>query len=142
MTSLSIFLLRISMGWMFFYAGITKVLNPEWSAAGYLGAAKTFSGFYSFLLQPDILPIINMVNKWGLVLLGASLMLGLFVRFSSVLGILLMALYYVPILVFPHVGTHSYIVDEHIIYAAALLFFASSRAGRIFGIDSKLPKFL
>src|SRR3989344_6770598 len=95
-SQLIIVLLRVALGWLFFYAGITKVLNPEWSAAGYLGAAKTFNGFYSFLLQPDILPIINMVNKWGLVLLGASLMLGLFVRFSSVLGILLMALYYVP----------------------------------------------
>lgn len=141
MTRFSIFLLRISMGWLFFYAGITKVLNPQWSSAGYIGTAKMFSGFYNFLLQPDILPIINAANKWGLVLLGVSLMLGLFVRFSSLLGIVLMILYYLPILAFPHVGTHSYIVDEHIIYSAALLFLASARAGRIFGVDSKLSGF-
>lgn len=43
---ISLFLLRISIGWLMFYAGITKVLNPEWSAAGYLKGAKTFVVFY------------------------------------------------------------------------------------------------
>ena len=37
-----LFLLRVSAGWMFFYAGITKVLNPQWSAEGYLKGAKSF----------------------------------------------------------------------------------------------------
>ena len=31
-----LFLLRVTAGWMFFYAGITKVLDPKWSAEGYL----------------------------------------------------------------------------------------------------------
>ena len=86
-------LLRLSMGWLMFYAGITKVLNPEWSAAGYLKGAKTFTGFYNALLSPNILPIINFVNAWGLTLLGVSLILGIFVRSSSVLGAVLMLLY-------------------------------------------------
>ena len=37
-----LFLLRVSAGWMFFYAGITKVLNPQWSAEGYLKGAESF----------------------------------------------------------------------------------------------------
>ena len=60
-----LFLLRVSAGWMFFYAGITKVLNPQWSAEGYLKGAKSFVWFYQWLLQPEILPIINSINKWG-----------------------------------------------------------------------------
>src|SRR3989338_4979846 len=32
----SLFLLRIAMGWLMFYAGITKILDPNWSAAEYL----------------------------------------------------------------------------------------------------------
>ena len=62
---ISLFLLRVSMGWFIFYAGITKVLNPEWSAAGYLKGAKTFVSFYEWLLQPNILPSINFLNEWG-----------------------------------------------------------------------------
>ncbi|OGN16629.1 MAG: hypothetical protein A3C81_01440 [Candidatus Yanofskybacteria bacterium RIFCSPHIGHO2_02_FULL_46_19] len=130
-----VLLLRLAMGWMMFYAGTTKVLDPGWSAAGYLKSAKTFAGFYQWLAQPDIIPFINFINEWGLTLLGVSLILGIFVRLSSLLGVLLMLLYYIPVLSFPYVG-HGYIVDEHVIYALVLLFFAASRAGRIWGLDA------
>ena len=130
-----VLLLRLAMGWMMLYAGITKVLDPGWSAAGYLKSAKTFVGFYQWLAQPDIIPFINFINEWGLTLLGVSLILGIFVRLSSLLGVLLMLLYYIPVLSFPYVG-HGYIVDEHVIYALVLLFFAASRAGRIWGLDA------
>ena len=61
------------MGWLFLYAGFTKVINPDWSAAGYIGNAKTFSGFYNWFLRPDVLPLTNLINEWGLTLLGVSL---------------------------------------------------------------------
>lgn len=133
---LSLFFLRIAMGWMMFYAGITKILNPEWSSVGYLKNAKSFTGFYQWLVNPGVLPIVNFVNEWGLTLLGISLILGIFVRLSSILGAILMLLYYFPILSFPYPNPHSYIVDEHIIYALVLLLFASFRAGRVFGLEN------
>lgn len=139
---ISLFLLRISMGWLMFYAGITKVINPKWSAAGYLKGAKTFVNFYHWLAGPGILPIVNFVNEWGLTLLGVSLIFGIGVRLSSILGAILMLLYYFPILDFPYPNPHSFLVDEHIIYALVLLLFASLRAGRIWGLEnwcSNLP---
>lgn len=142
-SDLYIFLLRISLGILFFYAGITKVLNPNWSAEGYLKGAKTLPELYNFFLQPNMLPIINFVNEWGLTLLGVSLLLGISVRLSSYLGALLMLLYYIPILNFPYVGTNSFLVDQHIIFILALLFLGEVRAGRIgWGLEnwcSKLP---
>ena len=138
----SLFLLRITMGWLFFYAGITKVLNPEWSAAGYLQNAKSFTPLYQWFLEPNILPIVNFLNEWELTLLGVSLILGIGVRLSSVLGALLMLLYYLPILDFPYPNPHAYIVDEHIIYITALLLLGSMRAGRFIGLEkwcSELP---
>ena len=131
-----LFVSRITVGWMFFYAGITKVLDPQWSAEGYLKGAKAFTWFFQILLDPSVLPIINFMNKWGLTLLGVSLILGLFVRFSSLLGVLLMALYYLA-LGFPYPNPHSYIIDEHIIYISILLFFAAVKAGRVLGLDGK-----
>ena len=131
-----LFVLRVATGWMFFYAGITKVLDPQWSATGYLKGAKAFTWLFQMLLDPSVLPIVNFMNKWGLTLLGVSLILGLFVRFSSLLGVLLMILYYLP-LGFPYPNPNSYIVDQHIIYIAVLLFFAAISAGRVFGLDSK-----
>ena len=132
----SLVLLRVATGWLMFYAGITKILDPAWSAAGYLGNAKTFSGFYEWFLQPPLLPITNFINEWGLTLLGVSLILGIGVRLSSVLGAALMLLYYFPVLEFPYIPPHSYIVDDHVIYALVLLFFAAVKAGRTWGLEN------
>ena len=130
----SLFLLRISLGWLMFYAGITKVLDPSWSALGYLKGAKILTSFYGFLIRPGVLPGINFVNEWGLTLLGVSLILGVGIRFSAVLGSLLMLLYYLPILDFPYPDPHSFIVDNHIIYLLGLLVLASFHAGNIWGL--------
>lgn len=134
---LSLFLLRVSFGCLFLYSGITKVLNPDWSAAGYLSGAMTFSPLYQWLAQPGVLPWVNFLNEWGQVLLGVALILGFFVRPAAILGAVLMFLYYFPVLTFPYVGEYSYVVDEHIIYAFALLTLAAFKAGRIWGIDSR-----
>lgn len=121
---------------MMLYAGISHLSDPQFSAAGYLQGAKTFSGFYHWLMSPGILPTVNFINEWGLTLLGVSLIFGIGVRLSSVLGGILMLFYYFPILDFPHPNLHSYLVDEHIIYAAALFFFAAARAGRVWGLEN------
>ena len=138
-----IFLLRIALGVLFFYAGITKVLNPNWSAAEYLKGAKILPEVYQFLMQPEILPIINFINEWGLTLLGVSLLLGIAVRLSTKLGALLMLLYYIPVLKFPYVGTNSFLVDQHIIYIISLLLLGAAKAGRVvWGLEkwcSNLP---
>lgn len=134
---LSLLLLRLSLGWLFFYAGITKILDPKWSAAGYLQGAKTFGAFYQWLLQPGLLPVVNFINEWGLTLLGAALILGLWVRLASGFGAALMLLYYLPVLTFPYIKPHSYLVDEHVIYIFALLVLAAFRAGKVWGLDDK-----
>lgn len=131
----SIFLLRISLGWMFFYAGITKVLDPAWSAEGYLKGAKTFTSLFNWFLQPSMLPTTNFLNEWSLTLLGISLILGITVRLSSVLGVLLMLLYYVP-LGFPYPNAHSLVVDEHVVYIFSLLVLGNLKAGRVWGLEN------
>ncbi len=135
---ISIFLLRISLGWLMLYSGITAILNHAWSAGAYLQAAKSFPAFFHLLSSPSILPVVNIMAEWGLALLGVSLILGIFVRWSSVCGAVLMLMFYLPILSFPYPNAHSFLVDEHIIYITALLMLSSFRAGRICGIDSLL----
>ncbi len=135
--SFFLLLLRLTTGFMMFYAGITKVIDPTWSSVGYLKGAKMLTGFYAFLQGSSILPIVDFVNEWGLTLLGISLILGVGVRLSAPLGALLMILYYIP-LGFPYPNPHAFIVDEHIIYATILLFFASIDAGQYFGLSNKM----
>lgn len=132
---ISLFLLRVGMGWVFFYAGITKVLNPAWSAEGYLRGAKTFTGFYMWLASPAVLPYTNFLNAWGLTLLGVALLVGCVVRWASWAGIALMFLYWFPILVFPHPNPNSFLVDEHIMYALVLWVLGTYSAGKMWGLE-------
>jgi len=136
----TLLLTRVSLGALMLYAGITKVLDSTWSAAGYIGAAKTFPNFYQLFLNPAILPVVNFLNVWGLTILGLSLIFGLFVRLSSLFGVVLMLLYYFAAGPFPYPNPHAFLIDEHIIYTFLLLFFASIRAGRYWGLDRFLSR--
>jgi len=132
----SLFLLRVSMGWVLFYAGVAKLMNPAWSAKGYLMGAKTFTGFYQWLASDAMLPLTNFLNEWGLTLLGLALILGVCIRLTGALSALLMVLYYFPILVFPKPNVNSYIIDDHIIYALVCLVLIGFNAGRVWGLES------
>lgn len=125
---------RVAAGVLFFYAGWEKIINPAWSAAGYLSGAKDFHALYAWFASAGVLSFVNFVNKWGLLLLGVALILGAFVRLASGLGIALMALYYLP-LAWPFVDANSFIVDEHILLIALLLIFIAWRAGHVWGVD-------
>lgn len=130
--------LRVATGWFFLYAGITKVLDPTWSAEGYLSGAQTFSNLYGWLALPSNIGWVNFLNEWGLTLIGAALILGICVRWAAYAGVLLMLLYWFPVLNFPYVGDHSYVVDDHIIYTLVLFVLAYFNAGRYWGIDSRM----
>ncbi|MBU2101321.1 DoxX family protein [Patescibacteria group bacterium] len=133
-------IIRLSLGWLMFYAGITKIMDPEWTAEGYAKSAKTLPALYEWFASPANMGWIDFINKWGLTLLGISLILGIGVRLSSALGAVLMLSYYLPVLDFPYAGEHSFIVDEHVIYIGVLIFFAVERAGRHFGLEKWFGK--
>lgn len=138
---LLVFLLRIALGWIFFYAGISKIMTANWSAVGFLKGAKLFQGMYFYFADPSIVSYVSMINKWALLLLGISLILGIFIRFSAPLGAVLLVLYYLP-RGLPHPDPTSYIVDSHWIYAIALLLLAAFHAGRYWGVAGWYSKTL
>jgi thiosulfate dehydrogenase [quinone] large subunit len=137
---ISLFLLRVGLGWIYFWAGITKVVNPAWSAGGYLNSAKTFPVLFHWFASPGLLPVTNFVNEWGLTLLGVSLILGVFMEWTAPFGIALMVLYYLPILQFPYPNVNSFIVDEHIIYICGLLVLMAFNAGHFWGLAKRFKR--
>lgn len=131
-----ILILRIMMGWTFLYASSHQLFNPAFSAAGFLGNAKTFAGFYAFFASPGMLPVTNFLVMWGHFLIGVSLILGIGVRVSSSFGALLVVLYYFPRLQFPFVdGPNNFIVEYHLVYAVVLVYLGAIHAGRIWGLE-------
>jgi len=89
-------ILRVAIGWHFLYEGITKLLNPNWSSLGYLmDSGGMFQGFFhNMAANPTVLNILDFLNIWGLVFIGAGLILGLFIRVAAISGMVLLAFYY------------------------------------------------
>lgn len=128
--------LRLLLGWVFLYAGITKIFDETWTAAPYLENATTFPQLFAWLASPDVIGIVNILNEWGLALIGLALILGFANKLATGAGIFLMILYYLPVLDFPYVGGHSFLVDEHIIYIVILYFTRLSGGKAGFAISS------
>lgn len=129
----SILVLRVVMGWTFFYAGITKVIDPEWSARGYLMGVpegNPFMGFWTMLAN-EWLWLIDPLNQWGLTLVGAALILGVLVRWSAFWGAVMMLFYWASSLPL----AHNLLIDDHIVYALILFGLGAFGAGRILGLD-------
>ena len=118
--------LRMLVGWLFLYEGLWKLAQGNWSAEGYLRTSQWLGSgmFHKIVENPGLLNVVNHLNIWGLTLIGVALILGVFVRVSSVCGILMLALYYIaqPPMTAPSAEGHYLIVDSgRIIVAAALL---------------------
>lgn len=135
-------ILRIAIGWHFLYEGISKILQGDWTASGFLLNTSGFlSGFYHALASsPALLRITDILNMYGLLIIGLALFVGLFSRIASFSGALLLTLYYFA---YPPFGNpmlsasegHLFIVDRLFIESAALLFlFISGEKG--YGIDA------
>ncbi|MFY9150600.1 MAG: DoxX family protein [Prolixibacteraceae bacterium] len=135
-------ILRIAIGWHFLYEGISKILQGDWTASGFLLNTSGFiSGFYHALASsPTLLRMTDILNMYGLLLIGLALFIGLFSRIAAFSGALLLTLYYFA---YPPFGNpmlsasegHLFIVDRLFIETAALLFlFISGEKG--YSIDT------
>jgi len=89
-------LLRIVIGWHFLYEGWAKLLAPGWTSKGYLASSTgPLAGLFHWLAAGEArLALLDQVNVWALILIGAALMLGVAIRPAAGAGIGLLALYY------------------------------------------------
>ena len=136
-------LLRVFIGWHFLYEGIDKLMEPNWSASGFLLQARgPFAGLFHWMASsPDVLGYINLLNIWGLILIGSGLILGGFTRIASAAGLVLILLYYFcnpPFVGYfyslPAEGSYL-IINKNLVEAAALLVTLVLCSGRFYGLD-------
>ncbi|MAV15690.1 MAG: DoxX subfamily [Candidatus Marinimicrobia bacterium] len=135
--------LRVLIGWHFLYEGISKLINPYWSSAAYLLDSKwIFSGVANAIVSnPALLTISDYVNMWGLTFVGLSLMLGLFSKQGTLVGIFLIMMYYLfapPLLGLeygkPNEGSYL-IVNKNLIEACALWVLYVFPTSKVIGLD-------
>jgi thiosulfate dehydrogenase [quinone] large subunit len=148
---IALILLRTVIGWHFLYEGYYKLVLPgwtrlgqpvnAWSAAGYLTAATgPLAPFFRDLAQSRAMGAIDIAVPIALVLVGLSLVCGLFTQLGCAGAMFLLTLFYlsaIPTAGAPQPGAEGayLIVSKNLIELAAILVVFAFRTGRIAGLD-------
>jgi thiosulfate dehydrogenase (quinone) large subunit len=134
---------RVFIGWYFLYEGFVKLMNPKWTSADYLlDSQGFFSGiFYWMASDPAVLSVVDFLNIWGLIAIGAGLILGLFTQIATLSGIVLLSFYYLshPAIIgvsyaLPTEGNYLW-VNKTLLEIALLCVLYVFPTGAIIGID-------
>lgn len=132
-------IVRILLGWYMFFAGIEKVLDPAWTAKGFLLSAQTFPTLYAWFALPGNSWWVDPLNAWGITLVGVAFVLGVGIRAASWGGAALMILYYFPHYTLPFIP-HGFIVEYHIVFAAAFILIGLMPEARRFALSGFFKK--
>lgn len=146
----SLTLLRILIGWHFLYEGLIKFYTPEWTAEGYLNnSIGPFAPLFKSMAQSDfILNCVDLMNQWGLILIGIGLFLGILSKPCKILGMILLLFYYLAYPPFASLGINNHvegsywIVNKNLIEMAALFVLYQFPNSCITGLDRFLHSFL
>jgi thiosulfate dehydrogenase [quinone] large subunit len=140
--------LRVFIGWHLLYEGVVKLWNTGWSAGGYLMDSQGLFAefFYKLAANPQLLALVDFLNVWGLILIGLSLILGLFTRIALFGGMLLLGLYYLshPALIgvkysLPSEGSYL-LVNKNLIEITSMLVLFLFPSSQIIGLDRLLAR--
>ena len=149
--AVAIVLLRTLIGWHFLYEGYYKLVSPAWtragvpvpawSASGYLKAATgPLAGMFHAVGQSSMAGWVDHFVPIGLLLVGLSLMLGLFTQLGLWGAFTFLTLFYVsaiPTEGIPRPWNEGayLIVSKNLIEWAAVVLLLTCRTGQIAGLD-------
>lgn len=142
--------LRLLIGWHLLFEGISKLVAPNWSSAGFLSESQwILSTVATWIISNDsVLEVVDFLNTWGLIAIGAGLILGLFGKIASYAGVILLILYYLtnPPLTgleysMPTEGNYL-IINKTLIEAVTLFLLSIFPTSHLVGLDLLLKKLL
>lgn len=133
-------LLRLFVGWHFLYEGVVKLFQPAWSAKTFLLTSDgVLRPFFVWLAEGSMMSVVDVLNIALLIAVGAALLLGVMTRVAAIVGIVLLAMYYLahPPFGGTAIGPGSFwIVNYNLIEMAALLVCYYFPTSRHFGLDA------
>ena len=142
----SVVLLRIFIGWHFLYEGVIKLYDPGWTSFGYLASAQgPLKQFFLAMTNESIINWTDGLNIAALIIVGLTLTLGVFERIGAVIGIGLLAMYYLAHPPFPWLEQmraegNYWFVNKNLIEMAALLVIYYLPTAGYFGLERLLKK--
>lgn len=129
-------LLRVSMGWIFLWAGFDKLFN-DFTAAGFLvngTSGPLESTWVSLGKSESALAIIDPLVIWGQIAIGLALISGAATRLTLIFAAAMMFLFYLA--QFP--PEHDLFMDYFLVYIIVYMVLGAVGAGRIMGIDKSI----
>lgn len=141
-------LLRLAIGWHFFYEGMVKVLTPSWTSKAYLLDSGGFAKpFYDWIAQnPVLLSVNDVLNAWALTLVGFLLLLGFMTRPAALAGMILLGLYYLSHPAFPGIeylfpsdGSY-FVINKTLIELLAMAVIFAFPTAHIIGLEILICK--
>lgn len=135
--------LRLVMAWVFLQAGVEKLLDPEWSAAGYLNNAIADANPFAPMFEAMAgAAWVDPLVIYGQLLIGLALLVGALVRWSAFWGTMMMLLFWMSSLEGGLLAglpvEHGYVVNSDVVYMLLLFGLGAFGAGRILGVDRYL----
>jgi thiosulfate dehydrogenase [quinone] large subunit len=156
MQQVALIILRTVIGWHFLYEAYYKIWSPAWSHAGtplprwtsasYLkGASGPLAGLFQRMVDAGWTPWIDRSVKIALLLIGLSLILGLFTKPGAAGAVFFLSLFYllyVPLAGVPQPGNEGtyLVVNKTLIEAAAAFVLLAFDTGAIAGLDLLLRR--
>jgi thiosulfate dehydrogenase [quinone] large subunit len=144
-----ILVLRVTVGIVFLWAGLSKVFGAEpFSAAGFLqfgtsgtsgwpfvameeGANPTAAFWASLAANQGAMSVINFLVPFGQIAIGLALIAGVATRFAGAMGFLMMAFISIASWDFAH-G----VFNQTVVLAITALVLGMMKAGEVYGIDA------
>ena len=153
---IALVVLRTVIGWHFLYEAYYKIWSPawgpagtplpRWTSAGYLkGASGPLAGLFQRMVDAGWTTWLDRSVKIALLLIGLSLILGLFTRIGAVAALFFLSLFYLlylPLTGVPQPGNEGtyLIVNKTLIEAAAVFVLIVFDTGAIAGLDLLLRR--
>jgi thiosulfate dehydrogenase [quinone] large subunit len=127
-------LVRVFLGFIFLWAFVDKLFGlgfaTKASAAWIHGGSPT-AGFLGFAVKGPFAtffhslagnPVIDVIFMAGLLFVGITLLLNVFVRWGSIAGLLMVVLMYLAVLP----PANNPVLDEHLVYALLFAYFIAT----------------
>lgn len=147
-------ILRLSMGWIFFWAFIDKLFGLGYATCAqadgtveimcsnaWISGGSPTEGFLTNATKGPFAeifqsmagnPIVDWLFMLGLAFVGVSLLLGIFVTLASVAGSTMLFLMFLAVLL----PANNPLIDDHIVYIFLMVMFIYTNAGQYLGLGT------
>ena len=138
-------LLRLVMGFIFLWAFLDKIFGLGFATLpekAWLAGGSPTAGFLSFAVHGPFTeffnnlagtPLVDYLFMFGLLFLGVSFMLGIFMRVASVGAVIMFGLMYLAVGLPPE---NNPFIDDHIVYILVVLVLALFDSGKYLGFGT------